>query len=73
MTLVGPLASESAGLVGLLAGLIAVGGFIAHSGPALAGGSEKRIREATVQGGLAGLATGLVVVVLSAIMEMVIG
>jgi hypothetical protein len=69
--IIGPLASESATVVGFLAGLIAVCGFIAHSGPVLAGGSEKRVRQATVIGGLGGLAAGLLVVVLSAILRLV--
>jgi len=71
MRLVGPLAGEFAAIVGLLAGLIAVSGFIAHSGPVLAGRSEKRVREATVRGGLAGLVFGAFVVVLSAIISVV--
>jgi hypothetical protein len=51
---------------GLLAGAIAVGGFISHVGPALSGSSEKKVRQATVLGGLAGLGFGSSVIVLSA-------
>ena len=51
---------------GLLAGAIAVGGFIAHAGPALSGASDDELRRATVRGGLGGLSVGLGVIVLSA-------
>jgi hypothetical protein len=71
MIWVGPLATELAAVVGLLAGLIAVSGFIAHSGPVFAGDSEERIRKATVGGGLAGLGLGLFVILLSAILTAV--
>jgi hypothetical protein len=70
--LIGPLASEFATLIALLAGLIAVCGFLAHAGPVLAGAPEEKIREATVLGGIAGLALGAGVVVLSAIINGVI-
>ena len=40
---------------GLTAALVAVGGFIAHARPALSGADERRVREATVVGGLGGL------------------
>jgi hypothetical protein len=42
--------------VGLIAGSIAVGGFLAHAGPALRGHSEGQLRVATVRGGLLGIA-----------------
>ena len=71
MNLVGSLVGELAAVVGLLAGLIAVGGFIAHADPVLANDSEQSIRKATVDGGLTGLRMGIVVVVLSAILALV--
>jgi hypothetical protein len=71
MSLIGPFPGELATVVGLGAGLIAVCGFIAHSGPVLSGDSEEKVREATVIGGMAGLAFTLFVVVLSAIIHLV--
>jgi hypothetical protein len=62
----GPVVGEFAMVVGLLAGTIAVGGFIAHVPQALSDASESEIRKATVLGGSAGLCLALVVVVLSA-------
>ena len=56
-------------IVGLVAGLIAVGGFLGHVQPALAGANEKEIRQATVRGGLGGVALALAVVVLSALID----
>jgi len=41
--------------IGLMAGLIAVGGFLAHVRPALQGRPETELRSATVRGGLGGL------------------
>lgn len=66
MPLLGPIAVEMATAIGLLAGLIAVCGFLANAGPTLSGAPEEEIREATVAGGLAGFRFGLGVVVLSA-------
>jgi hypothetical protein len=42
--------------VGLVAGLIAVGGFLAHVGPVFQGQGEDELRLATVRGGLGGVA-----------------
>ncbi len=53
-------------VVGLLTGSIAIGGFLAHIGPALSGASEEELRVATVIGGTVGLGIGASVVVLSA-------
>ena len=61
------IASDLGTAVGVLAGLIAVGGFLAHAGPVLDGASEDDVRQAMVKGGLAGFSLGAVVVVLSAI------
>jgi hypothetical protein len=55
----------------LVIGSIAVGGFIAHAGPVLAGDSEEEIRKATVSGGLTGLRLWLFVVVLSAMIAVI--
>jgi hypothetical protein len=52
---------------GLTAAAIAVGGFLAHVRPALAGDDEQRLREATVIGGLGGIAVAVTVMVLSAL------
>jgi len=46
-----------------MAASIAVGGFIAHVGPALAGEDETKVRAATVIGGLGGLAVAVLVIV----------
>jgi hypothetical protein len=65
MLVVGTIASEVATFVGLMAGAIAVGGFLGHAGPTLSGGTEDELREATVIGGLWGLAGACVVIILS--------
>jgi hypothetical protein len=62
------LSDEFATGFGMAAAAIAVGGFLAHSVPALAGAGEKRIRFATVVGGLVGFALAAAVVVLSVLM-----
>jgi hypothetical protein len=66
MVVAGSIVDTFATGTGLLAGAIAVGGFISHVGPALAGSSEKKVRKATVLGGLAGFGFGSLVIVLSA-------
>jgi hypothetical protein len=66
MVVTGSIVDTVATGTGLLAGAIAVGGFISHVGPALSGSSEKRVRQATVLGGLAGFGFGVLVIVLSA-------
>jgi hypothetical protein len=50
------LLSQSATIVGLMAGWIAVGGFIGHAWPSLSGGSDDELRRRTTIGGLIGLA-----------------
>jgi hypothetical protein len=67
--LVGALVAQIATLVGLLAGGIAVGGFLGHAGPSLAAKSDQELRQATTRGGLVGLAAALLLVVLSAIVS----
>jgi hypothetical protein len=59
------LTSDSATGIGLTAGAIAVGGFIAHIQPALSNGDERRLREATVKGAIGGIWAAVVVIVLS--------
>jgi hypothetical protein len=66
---VATILSHSATLVGFMAGAIAVGGFIAHAGPALSGQRDEGVRSATVLGGLAGLAVSLFVAVISGLVE----
>jgi hypothetical protein len=63
---VGPLLSISATIVGLMAGGIAVGGFLGHAGPSLSGKSDQELRRATTLGGLIGLGIAIGVVLLSA-------
>jgi hypothetical protein len=69
MVVLGSIASQFATGLGTVAAAIAVCGFLAHARPALTGGSEKRIREATVIGGVVGFALAIVVVFLSALVE----
>jgi hypothetical protein len=61
------IASDFATGVGLLAGSIAVFGFVAQAYPALTRASESAVRRLVVIGGLVGLAAGGFVIVLSAI------
>jgi hypothetical protein len=63
------IADTATTCVGLMAGLIAVGGFIAHVRPALSGADEARLRLVTVRGGIGGLALAISVVVLSAFID----
>jgi hypothetical protein len=64
--------SDLATGTGLLAGVIAIGGFLAHARPVLSGAPEPEIREATVRGGLIGLLIGSLVIVLSAFLGKVV-
>jgi hypothetical protein len=66
---VGSIASGFASCVGLLAGTIAVGGFIGHAPSALAREPEEKVRQATVVGGLGGALLGCSVMLLSAIIH----
>lgn len=63
--MVEPLLSLSATIVGLMAGGIAVGGFLGHAGPSLSGKSDRELRRATTLGGLAGLSIALGTIALS--------
>jgi hypothetical protein len=69
MLVAGTIASQFAGALGLMGAAIAVCGFVAHAGPALAGSGEKRLRDATVTGGLLGLGLAIFVIVLSALVS----
>jgi hypothetical protein len=60
-------AGEFATAVGIVAGMIAVGGFIGHAPSVLDGAPDREIQQATVSGGIAGGSVGALVVVLSAI------
>lgn len=70
MLVIGSIASDFGTAVGVVAGMIAVGGFLAHAPKALARASEKDVQVATVMGGLVGCWLGGLVVVLSAIVSM---
>jgi hypothetical protein len=65
----GSIASFFTTVVGLSVGMIALGGFVLHVPSVLKGESEAEIREATVLGGLFGLAGAAFIVVLSAAVE----
>jgi hypothetical protein len=69
MFVVGSIASDFATVVGLVAGLIAVGGFVGHAPSVLQGAAEEQIRRGTVIGGLGGSAVGLFVMLLSAMVD----
>jgi hypothetical protein len=53
--LVNGLLGQIATIVGLMAGGIAVGGFLGHARPSLNGESDAGLRRATTLGGLVGL------------------
>gem|GEM_PF-867651 len=57
--------SQSATIVGLMAGCVAVGGFIGHAGPSLSGAPAAELRRLTTVGGIGGLCASLVIIVLS--------
>jgi len=63
---IGSIASDFGTAVGVVAGMIAVGGFLGHAPKVLAEASEKDVQVATVLGGLWGCWFGIFVVVLSA-------
>jgi len=63
------IAAGAATAFGMMAASIAVFGFVAHVKPALSNAGDRRLREATVIGGVAGLAVSLFVMVLSAIVK----
>lgn len=65
----GGFLAQLAVAVGLVAGLTAVGGFLAHVRPALARQREVELRRMTAVGGLAGLVVALGILLLSAFIE----
>jgi hypothetical protein len=64
---IGSIAGEFATGLGVVAGMIAVAGFIAHAPSVLNGASDRAIQQATVAGGLVGCVVAAFVIVLSAI------
>jgi hypothetical protein len=54
--------NDAATGAGLMAGAIAVGGFLAHAPRALRQDSDEAVRSATVVGGLAGFAAAGIVI-----------
>lgn len=56
---------QLATIVGLMAGGIAVGGFLGHARPSLMGKPDSKLRRATTVGGLIGLGAAVLVVALS--------
>jgi hypothetical protein len=58
----------SATIVGLMAGWIAVGGFIGHVRPSLSGGSDLELRRGTTIGGVAGLGFAVLTIVVSVVL-----
>ena len=63
------LMSYAASASGLTAAAIAIGGFLAHARPALSGANERRLRAATVKGGIWGSGVATLVIVLSAAID----
>lgn len=59
------IAGNAAVGAGFIAAAIAIGGFIAHAGPALAGRDDQALRFATVVGGLAGLTVATIITIVS--------
>lgn len=54
-------------IVGLMAGSIAVGGFLGQAWPSLSVQADPKIRRATTTGGLIGLLAALLAIVLSSV------
>jgi hypothetical protein len=59
------LMSDTATGFGLTAAAIAVCGFLSHVRPALSGADERKLRTATVRGGIAGTVLSASVILLS--------
>jgi hypothetical protein len=64
---VSALLGQIATIVGLMAGGIAVGGFLGHARPSLNGEPDVELRRMTILGGLAGLAAVGVLIALSVV------
>jgi hypothetical protein len=58
------IVNDAGTYVGLMAGAIAVGGFLAHASPVLSGANEHRVRSRTVIGGLGGLTLAVFTILL---------
>jgi len=67
MLLIASFAGDFATAVGIVAGMIAIGGFVGHVPSVLDRAPDREIQQATVSGGMAGGFVGALVVVLSAI------
>lgn len=63
MVPVGSIVGDGAAGVGVVAGMVAICGFLTHAGPVLQRRDEAEIRIATVVGGIAGFAMGCLIVV----------
>lgn len=59
------LITQSATLVGLLAGSIAVGGFLGHVRPSMSGQPDAKLKRDTTVGGLCGIGLAMGLIVLS--------
>jgi hypothetical protein len=59
------LITQSATLVGLLAGSIAVGGFLGHAWPSMSGQPDAKLRRDTTVGGLYGISLAMGLILLS--------
>lgn len=59
------LLTQSATIVGLLAGSIAVGGFLGHARPSMSEVPEPELRRDTTMGGLYGMVVAVGLIVLS--------
>jgi len=59
------LLTQSATIVGLLAGSIGVGGFLGHARPSLSGQPEAKLKRDTTVGGLYGMGLAMGLIVLS--------
>jgi hypothetical protein len=63
------LLTQSATIVGLLAGSIAVGGFLGHARPSMSGAPEAELRRDTTVGGLIGMGLAMGLIVLSVLVN----
>jgi hypothetical protein len=61
MPIIASIITDATTEIGLMAGSIAVGGFLAHAPAALQGRDEMALRIATVRGGLGGIGVAVLV------------
>jgi hypothetical protein len=66
---VGSIATQFSSTAGFIAAAIAIGGFLAHARPAIAGKRDTELRRATAIGGLVGLALALLVTVAAVVTQ----